>query len=85
MEDSLVSISKTGPEAIEGKVKNYVVQINVKDRTILHDCQDWRKNMESRNMCKHLGKFLLNLDSNTATDLLRDILRNLQQWKFAAP
>jgi hypothetical protein len=85
MEDSLVSISKTGPEEIEGKVKNYVVQINVKDRTILHDCQDWRKNMESRNMCKHLGKFLLNLDSNTATDLLRDILRNLQQWKFAAP
>jgi hypothetical protein len=85
MEDSLVSISKTSPEEIEGKVKNYVVQINVKKRTILHDCQDWRKHMESRNMCKHLGKFFLNLDSDTATDLLRDILRNIQQWKFVAP
>lgn len=85
IEDTLVSISKTNPDQIDGKVKDYVVQIDLKHHTILHDCQDWRKNMDSGNMCKHLGKFFLNIDHNAATDLLRDILRNRELWKFIAP
>jgi len=85
MEDSLVSITKTSPEMIEGEVKDYVVQIDFKKRTILHDCQDWRKNMDSKAMCKHLGKLLLSIDSSRATDLLRDILKNKDRWSFTAP
>ncbi len=85
IEDSLVSVSKTTAETIEGTVKDYVVQIELKNHTIMHDCQDWRNNIGSRNMCKHLGKFLLNLDRHRATDLLQDILRNREQWRFIAP
>ena len=84
IEDSLVIISKANPEEIEGKVKDYMVQIDLKNHTILHDCQDWRKNAESKNMCKHLGKFLLSLDRETAAGLLRDILKNIEQWRFIA-
>ncbi len=85
MEDSLVSILKMTPEMIDAKVKDYVVQIDFKNHTILHDCEDWRKNMDSGNMCKHLGKMLLKLDKDTAMDLLREILKNREQWKFIAP
>jgi hypothetical protein len=85
MEDSLVSITKINPEKIEGKVKDYVVQIDLKKHTILHDCQDWRKNMHSKAMCKHLGKLLLSIDSSRATDLLRAILKNKDRWSFTAP
>jgi len=85
MGGSLVSLSKTSSKEIDGKVKHYIVRINVENHTILHDCQDWRKNIKSKNMCKHLGKLLLNLDHNAATNLLRDILRNIEQWKFLAP
>jgi hypothetical protein len=85
IEDSLVSISETNLEMIDGKVKDYVVQISLKDRTILHDCQDWRKNKNSKNMCKHLGKLLLSVDQKRATDLLRDVLKDKEQWKFTAP
>jgi hypothetical protein len=84
IEDSLVSVSKTTAERIEGTVKDYVVRIDLENHTIVHDCEDWRKNMNSGNMCKHLGKFLLNLDRHRATDLLQDILRNREQWKFKA-
>lgn len=82
--DSLVSISETTPDEINGKVKDYVVQIDLKNHTISHDCQDWLKNMDSKNMCKHLGKLLLSLDQKRATDLLQNILRDKDQWKFIA-
>lgn len=85
MEGSLVSISNATQERIDAKVKGYIVQIDLVNHTILHDCEDWRKNMDSGNMCKHLGKLLLSLDKNTTTNLLRDILRDRKQWKFVAP
>jgi hypothetical protein len=85
MEDSLVTISLAPPDRIDAKVKNYIVQIDFKNHTILHDCEDWRKNMDSGNMCKHLGKLLLSLDENVSLSLLRDILKNSKEWKFLAP
>lgn len=85
IDDSLVSISEESADRITGRVKDYVVQIDCKDQTILHDCQDWRKNMNSRLMCKHLGKFLMSIEGKTATELLRDILKNKEKWKFVAP
>ena len=62
IDDSLVSISQESSGIIEGKVKDYTVRIDLGNHTILHDCQDWRNNVASKNMCKHLGKFLLTLD-----------------------
>jgi hypothetical protein len=85
MDDSLVSISNPSGDHLEGKVKDYVIEIDLKKRTILHDCEDWRKNLDSKNMCKHLGKFLLALDETTATDLLRDVLVKMGEWSFTEP
>jgi hypothetical protein len=85
MEDSLVSASGINNDKISGKVKDYTVLIDFKHRTIQHDCEDWRKNMDSKNMCKHLGKFMLSLGEERATRLLRDILKNKEQWNFTAP
>ena len=85
IDDSFVSVSDSTPDHFEGKVKDYVVEIDLKKRTILHNCEDWRKNLDSKNMCKHLGKFLLTLDEKRATDLLREVLVNKDQWTFTAP
>ena len=85
IDDSLASVSNLTPDHVGGKVKDYVVEIDLKKRTILHNCEDWRKNLESKNMCKHLGKFLLTLDEKRATDLLREVLVDKDQWTFTAP
>jgi hypothetical protein len=85
IDDSLVSIFSSSADHAEGKVKDYVVEIDIKKRTILHDCEDWRKNLASKNMCKHLGKFFLTLDRETATDLVRKMLINKDDWTFTAP
>jgi hypothetical protein len=85
IDDSLVSISQESSGIIEGKVKDYSVRIDLANHTILHDCQDWRNNIASKNMCKHLGKFLLILDEEKATDILEQVLRGIGQWSFIAP
>ena len=84
-DDSLVSISQESSNIIEGKVKDYSVRIDLANRTILHDCQDWSNNLASKNMCKHLGKFLLMLDEEKATQILKQILKELDKWSFIAP
>jgi len=83
--DSLVSIIEVGTHEIFGKVKEYTVKIDAKNRRILHDCQDWRNNLDSKRMCKHLGKFILTMNRKTAADLMADVLRNKDQWRFVAP
>jgi hypothetical protein len=85
IDNSLVLIQKSDQDQIDARVKDYFVQINFKNKTIVHDCEDWRKNMDSKNMCKHLGKFLLTLDPIKATELLRSIIENKEQWTFIAP
>ena len=85
MDDSLITISEMTSEVISGKVKDYVVRIDLQNQTIMHDCEDWRKNIEAKNMCKHLGKLFLSLDHERATNTLRAVLREMDKWQFAIP
>jgi hypothetical protein len=85
IDDSLVSVRKTDADRIEGTVKSYIVSIDAKNRSITHDCEDWRKNLDAKRMCKHLGKFFATLDKRNATALLREIVNNRDQWTFSAP
>ncbi len=84
MDDSLVVVSTSTPEHLSGKVKDYVIDIDLTKRVILHNCQDWEKNLDSKTMCKHLGKFLSTIDETTATNILREVLRNMNEWTFGA-
>jgi Family of unknown function (DUF6582) len=84
IDDSLVVISASTPEHLSGRVKEYVVDIDFSKRLILHDCQDWEKNLDSKTMCKHLGKFFLTIDETTSTNYLREVLANINQWTFTA-
>ena len=83
--DSLVSLSSLDHQAIAGNVKQYTIQIDLKNKGITHDCDDWKKNMTSRLMCKHLGKAFLMIGNSRATAILRQILSELDDWTFNAP
>lgn len=85
MDDSLVSITRENSDVIEGRVKDYLFRIDIPNLTILHDCQDWRNNKDSKNMCKHLGKLFMMLDDGKSANILRQILREKDRWSFTAP
>jgi hypothetical protein len=83
--DSLVSMSGLEQDLIFGKVKRYLVRIDLKNRVITHDCDDWKKNMRSKLMCKHLGKVFLTIGNRRATMILREVLSEIDDWTFNAP
>ena len=85
MDDSLVSITNETSDVVEATVKKYMVRIDIPNRTIVHDCQDWRNNMAAKNMCKHLGRLLLTLDEGKAANILRQVLREKGSWSFISP
>ena len=85
MDDSLVSITHETSDVVEGTVKEYIVKIDIPNRTIVHDCQDWRNNMAAKNMCKHLGRLLLTIDEGKATNILKQVLREKDRWSFISP
>lgn len=70
---------------IEGGVKNYKVAIDLENRTIYHDCEDWKKISEGKRICKHLVKFFLSLPEDLARKILRDIVDNIDEWEFRHP
>jgi len=83
--DNMVSLSGLEHNVISGNVKQYKVKIDLKNRVITHDCDDWKKNMNSKLMCKHLGKAFLVIDGSRATTILRRMLSEIDDWTFNAP
>ena len=83
--DNLVSLSGLEHDLISGNVKRYLVRIDLKNRTITHDCDDWKKNIRSKLMCKHLGKAFLAIGNRKATAILREMLSEIDDWTFNAP
>jgi len=69
---------------VAARVKSYRVEVDRVGRRIFHDCEDWRKSVESKRFCKHLVKLFLALPREVSRELLADIVGNLEEWEFAA-
>jgi len=72
---------------VEGsKQKPYVIEIDIKNKTIHHDCHDFQtKRAESKTFCKHLVKlFLLKKKDDEAQIIkfLEEITKKIEDWQF---
>ncbi len=79
----LVSIDKETDTLLAGSVKDYTVRIDRQENRLEHDCVDFKTNRATgRLLCKHLGAFLMRIDRPRAIRLLRELLRERDQWTF---
>jgi len=78
-----VHVDKESKSLIAGTVKEYSVVIDIARERIEHDCVDFRTNRaRGKLLCKHLGAFLLRIDTKTAMSLLRRLLHERDRWTF---
>jgi len=82
IKDNEVAIQLETVTQIRAMVKEYHVVIDLENHVIMHDCADWSKMLPSKKLCKHLGKLLLTLDKEKATNILRQIYSNKKEWEF---
>jgi uncharacterized protein YecE (DUF72 family) len=77
-----VRIIEHDNNVLAGTVKDYSFKINLVDKTIVHDCEDWRKRLSTKQFCKHIGSIFLYLAKDDAVNILIDIITNIDEWKF---
>ncbi len=79
-----VSILHATDSDIEGRVREYKIHIDLENKQIYHDCDDWKKRVAEKRFCKHMVKFFLSLPPDLAEKVLSDIVRNYDIWTFKA-
>jgi uncharacterized protein YecE (DUF72 family) len=84
MEEGEVRVVRAQPGFVEAKVRGYTIEINVEGKVIRHDCDDWRKGLSEKRMCKHLARLFLSLPEETAKGLLERIWEERDEWSFEA-
>ena len=83
--DGDLIIGKSTKEKVEAEIRDYLIDIDLERRTLTHNCDDWRKGLGTRRICKHVGKLFLQLPSETAMSILEDIIKQKHKWQFRVP
>ena len=83
IDPSVVSVDKETETLFTGRVKDYSIRIDRREKRIEHDCVDFRTNRAvGRLLCKHLGAYLMQVERSKAVRLLRELLRERDHWTF---
>ena len=65
---------------------SYSIEINLKNKNILHNCHDFEaRKSKNKKLCKHLAKIFLILkdeNENKTTILLSEIADQINEWSF---
>jgi len=83
--DEELIIEKSTERKVEAKIRDYFIQIDLEKRILAHNCDDWRKGLGIRRVCKHIGKLFLQLPSETSTSILEDMIKEKDKWRFRLP
>jgi len=70
------------PNLVKATIREYVVTIDFQNKTVTHDCADWRKNILGKAFCKHIGKVILSLPEPETTRILQEIQLDRDRWLF---
>jgi len=79
---SHVSFKQITPEMIQAKVKEYTIRIDSVKRIIQHDCDDWKRQVSEKKLCKHVVRTFLSLPVKTSKEILADMVVNKDSWRF---
>ena len=83
--DGDVKIKEGNLKSIKAGIRDYNLTMDMASKTIDHDCGDWERAIETRQLCKHIGKVLLTIPEQVALAWVSAIHENPDAWKFQQP
>jgi len=84
IDDGELTINVSSADRVQAEIRDYFIDIDTVNRLLRHDCDDWRKGVNRKRLCKHLAKLFLNLPQGQAKHLLTDMWENRESWRFEA-
>jgi Protein of unknown function DUF72 len=83
--DDDVKIQSADTDKVQASIRDYNLTMDSISRTITHDCGDWERSIETRQLCKHVGKVILLLPENIALRWVTQIHEDTDAWRFQKP
>ena len=62
--------------------RDYMIEIDLDRKEIIHNCEDWRKGLGIKRICKHLCKFFLSIPEERSKTILKSIIKEKDRWPF---
>ena len=82
IKDDEVLIREVSENRITAMIREYHVIVDLKKKIILHDCADWSRCIPVKQFCKHIGKLMMSLPKEKATETMKKICLELEKWEF---
>jgi uncharacterized protein YecE (DUF72 family) len=82
IDDRELIITVNSEDRIQAEVRNYIIDVDIGAMVLRHDCDDWRKGVDQKRICKHIAKLFLSLPPKQAERLLTDIWERRGSWRF---
>ncbi len=82
IKDEELTIQEVTDSLVKALIRDYHIVIDLGNRLVLHNCADWNRVLPSKKFCKHVGKLLLSLDRQKASNILNQIYANKKAWEF---
>jgi len=80
--ESSISFKQKTPNLVKATVRDYTIEINVEEKTIRHDCDDWEKLVQDKKICKHIIRVFLSLPQELSKTILAEMLIKKDLWHF---
>jgi hypothetical protein len=82
IKDNELTIQELTDNQVKALIRDYHIIIDLENRLILHDCADWSRVLPNKRFCKHIGRLLLSLDKEKASEILKQIHAEKEAWEF---
>lgn len=83
--DEEVKVILAGRDRVEAQVRDYRLTMDMNSKTMVHDCGDWERSLETKQLCKHVGRVLLTLPQDVALAWVTEVESDLENWSFQRP
>ncbi len=80
--DAELVVEESSEELIRAKIRRYTIEVNRTTKVLKHDCDDWRKGLGMKRLCKHVVKLFLILPSEDSRQILMDLIENADAWRL---
>jgi len=80
--DEELRITHSSAEHVKAEVKDYYIEVDFDGKVLRHNCDDWRKGMGSKRMCKHVDRLFLSLPPGQSRKILERIWEERDDWSF---
>ena len=80
--DAELVVEESSEEMIRAKIRRYTIEVNRTTKVLKHDCDDWRKGLGMKRLCKHVVKLFLTLPSEDSWQILTDLIENADAWRL---